>query len=127
MNSKIYGIYHANNGLIGKLAYSFRKVISRKHCSLCDITHGSLRKKDQWIQFIRLSDWPIELIHLDEQIEEMRIFTDDRTPCVILETEEGYRELLNSRALERCKGDVANFIEMLERSLLCTTFNIKGT
>ena len=126
MKPRIYGIYHANGGLIGKLVYSFRKMFGRKHCFLCDITHGHLWKKDQWIQFVRQSDWPIELIHLDEQIEELMIFTEDRTPCVILETEQGYRELLDSRALKGCDSDVSNFIEVLEHSLRFIRFNIKG-
>lgn len=127
MKPRIYGIYHANGGLIGKLVYSFRKMFSRKHCFLCDITHGRLWKKDQWVQFVHLSNWPIELIHLNEQIEEMRVFTDDRTPCVILETEEGYRELLDSRALERCESDVSDFIEVLEHSLRFIRLNIEGS
>tara|TARA_B100000745_G_C19879245_1_gene293480 strand:- start:85 stop:393 length:309 start_codon:yes stop_codon:yes gene_type:complete len=101
-------------------------MFGRKHCFLCDITHGHLWKKDQWIQFVRQSDWPIELIHLDEQIEELMVFTEDRTPCVILETEQGYRELLDSRALKGCESDVSNFIEVLERSLRFIRFNIKG-
>ena len=35
--NKLYGIYHADGGLVGELAYIFGKYTGNVHCSLCDI------------------------------------------------------------------------------------------
>ena len=45
---KLYGIYHADGGLVGELAYIFGKYTGNIHCSLCDITHNKITMKKEW-------------------------------------------------------------------------------
>ena len=35
----IWGVYHADGGLIGELKYVAGALFKGQHCSLCDITH----------------------------------------------------------------------------------------
>ena len=44
---KAYGVYHADGGIIGELAYVWGKIRGTAHCALCDITHrGYLLRKN---------------------------------------------------------------------------------
>ena len=49
--NKLYGIYHADGGLVGELAYIFGKYTGNVHCSLCDITHNKIKMKKEWKSF----------------------------------------------------------------------------
>ena len=40
---RLIGVYDANGTLSGELAYWIGARLGRRHCSLCDITHGSVR------------------------------------------------------------------------------------
>ena len=50
---KIIGIYNANGSLLGEMRYVFDKVFLKKHCALCDITHGmSYKAKTTWLELM---------------------------------------------------------------------------
>ena len=64
---KIIGIYNANGSLLGEMRYVFDKVFFKKHCALCDITHGmSYKAKSTWLEQVERFPIPIETLHLDE-------------------------------------------------------------
>ena len=42
------GIYNADGTVLGEIAYVFAKYTGRRHCELCDITHGTVRRKPSW-------------------------------------------------------------------------------
>ena len=35
----VWGVYHADGGIMGELRYVIGAVFQGNHCSLCDITH----------------------------------------------------------------------------------------
>jgi hypothetical protein len=37
---RLYGIYHADAGFLGEMDCLGGKVLGRKRCALCDLTHG---------------------------------------------------------------------------------------
>ena len=41
----IWGVYHADGGIVGELRYVFGKLIGTAHCALCDITHSYVSEK----------------------------------------------------------------------------------
>ncbi|HIF07100.1 MAG TPA: hypothetical protein EYQ64_09160 [Gemmatimonadetes bacterium] len=63
----LWGVYHANGGLIGELSYVFGKLRGTAHCGLCDITHGSVRVKPEWKALEDSLGIPFRLVHLNEQ------------------------------------------------------------
>ena len=42
------GIYNADGSLLGEISYVVAKYTGRGHCELCDITHGTFRRKRSW-------------------------------------------------------------------------------
>ena len=63
----LWGVYHADGGLLGELAYVVGKLRGTAHCGLCDITHGSVRVKPEWKTLEASLDIPFKLVHLNEQ------------------------------------------------------------
>ena len=62
----LWGVYHANGGLVGELTYVIGKLRGTAHCGLCDITH-SVRMKPEWKTLEASLDIPFKLVHLNEQ------------------------------------------------------------
>ena len=42
---EVVGVYHANGGVLGEIAYVFGKILGQTECALCDVTHGLLFEK----------------------------------------------------------------------------------
>lgn len=111
--SKIYGIYDVHSGVIGEFVYILAQLIGRKHCALCNITHGTLFKKNDWHALTKRLNVRIELLHLNDQHERMRNFTEGKTPCIVQENQGNYQILLDKVQLQACKGSVSAFETMI--------------
>ena len=112
----LWGVYHANGGLVGELAYVIGKLRGTAHCSLCDITH-TIRMKPEWKTLEASLDIPFRLVHLNEQSPELAALTRGSTPCVVGDSEEGLSVLLGPEELEACGGSVGRFRGRLEAAL----------
>ena len=110
---KITGVYHADGSLLGELRYVLGKLRGTAHCALCDITHGSVRKKSSFRELEGSLGVPMELVHLDERSPEIARFTEGRTPAVVGHTEGGLSMLLDPDQLE-LGGDVPRFRQALD-------------
>ncbi len=115
--NKLWGVYHADGGLMGELAYVFGKLRGTAHCALCDITHGSVAKKPEWKRLEAELDIPMELVHLNEQSPELEQVTEGRTPCVVSQTGNEWRLVMGPEALESCNASVDRFRERLADAL----------
>jgi hypothetical protein len=112
------GVYHADGGLRGELAYAIGKVRGTAHCGLCDITHRGVRTKAQWSAMVRDLGVPFELVHLNERDAGVRAATADRTPCVLARTgDRGLVFLLGPGDLDPLGGDVAAFAARLAQAV----------
>lgn len=111
----LWGVYHANGGLWGEAAYVFGKMIGTAHCALCDVTHG-IRMKKEWKDLVAGLDVPVRVVHLSEQPELLAEVTDGRTPCVVEESEAGFRVLLGPEQLESVDGSVRRFAALLREA-----------
>ena len=114
---EIYGIYNADGGIIGELKYVLGKIMGKTHCSLCDITHSYIWKKNSWKALESSGDFAINLLHINEQEPELRGFTQGNTPCVVAKEVNGIRILLNSEQLESCNKSVSRFQKSLLDSI----------
>ncbi len=111
------GVYHADGSLLGELRYVIGSRLGRAHCSLCDITHGSLREKPQWRSQRAGLSLPFTAVHLDERSDAERQASEGRTPCVLLHTASGIELLLGSADLDACAADPELLAEAIERAL----------
>jgi hypothetical protein len=107
---RLTGVYHADGGLAGELRYVVGKLVSRAHCALCDITHGTFTMRPQWRECEAALPVPIECVHRNERSPEVTATTGGATPCVVAHFADGAtRILLDAVELDACSGDVDNF------------------
>ena len=108
-------MYHANGGLLGELSYALGKLSGTAHCALCDVTHR-IRMKDEWKELAGSLEVPFELVHLNEQSPELAAVTEGSTPCVVAETQDGFKILLGPFQIESMGGSVRLFHELLREA-----------
>ncbi|MEH0936485.1 hypothetical protein [Micromonospora psammae] len=109
----IVGVYHADGGLRGELAYLIGKARGTAHCGLCDVTHHALGRRREWRELVAALGVPVELVHLNERSPAVRAASEGRTPCVLAVTDAGHRPLLGPDELAEVDGDVARFATAL--------------
>ena len=114
---KIYGIYHADVGIIVELSYVWGKITGTAHCSLCDITHKGISMKRDWKNFTNSLDVDFELLHLNEQTQVLADFTAGKTPCVVGEELGEMKILVDAESLEGCNKSVSSFESTLMSSM----------
>jgi hypothetical protein len=116
---EVLGVYDADGGVRGELAYAVGKVLGRAHCSLCDVTHGTVRRKRDWDAFVREMRVPVRVAHRNETGPEERAVTvGERLPLVLGRTREGHWQvLLDADRLDALDGSVPAFGSALRDAL----------
>jgi hypothetical protein len=61
-------VYNANSGVFNTLADAAHKIFSPQTyaCNLCALTHGAVRMRGEWKQFLEGLGRPLEFLHADE-------------------------------------------------------------
>lgn len=114
---RLVGVYDADGGLLGELAYLTGRILGIAHCALCEITHGPAGEKPA-LQATRLSlGVPLAMTHRNEVPPHLRVLTEGRTPCVVGETDSGWQLVLGRADLEACRGDVLCLEAALRRAV----------
>ena len=115
---RIVGVYDADGGLRGELAYLAGKLGGR-HCSLCDITHSPVRRRQAWDDYVATLPVPFAVVHRNERSAAVHSATDGQEPCVVAETTDGsVVMLLDAAALESARdvdGLAASLREAMAR------------
>ena len=103
-SARLVGVYNANGGLAGELAYVFGKLRGTAHCALCDISHGKhVRPKQDWIEMVRRLPLPLDAVHLNEMdAPTAALVSADNAPAIVYLDGSDDRILLDSAALEAC-------------------------
>ena len=119
---KLIGVYKADGGFVGELSYFLGHLIGTRECSLCDITHSPVKKKNEFKAFEkRLQadfDISVRLVHMNERTDEELKASQGREPCVLLQHEDGSLSMfLDFVELKAVNGSVKSF-EKLVRSRL---------
>lgn len=109
---KYAGIYNAAGTLLGELAYVVRKYTGRGHCELCDITHGTLRRKPEWDAACARSGLEIVLLHRDEASAE-QLRAAGPLPAVVADDGSGWRLVAGPAELAACNGDPESLVSLL--------------
>ena len=63
-------VYDADGGLAGELRYVVGHLLGRAECSLCDITHGTVKRKaafDELVGAVEADGHGVEVHHRNEQ------------------------------------------------------------
>jgi hypothetical protein len=115
---ELIGVYHADGGIIGELRYVIGRTRGTAHCALCDITHGSVRRKREWDDACSTFDIPIRLVHLNERSADETAGCSFGTPTVLARWANGtVTALLGPDDLE-LEGSVSGFFDRLDEALV---------
>ena len=113
---RLHGVYDADGTIRGEVAYWIGARLGRRHCSLCEITHGALRKKAEW-QTCQLGlPVPFDAHHRDDQPDLVRAAGGGNAPVVVAETTIGMVLLLSPTHLDACQGSTDRLIEAIEHA-----------
>ena len=113
---RLVGVYDADGTLRGELAYWVGARLGRRHCSLCDITHNSVRERPNWTACRVGLPVPFDTFHRNDQPDAIRSAADDAAPVVVAETDTGLVLLLSPDDLEACAGSIDALVESIQRA-----------
>ena len=113
----IYCIYNANGSLSGEIAYFFKKYFYGLKCSMCEITHNFISEKKEWKDRRIQTKINLRTVHLDEQNNDLYNFSYGNTPCVIGESEKGFKLIFTTTELDNLNGNVELFFKSLEEKI----------
>ena len=102
---RLVGVYDADGSVLGELTYVVGHALGRRSCSLCEITHGRLRRRPDFDAAVARLGVPVELVHRDERTPALAALTGDRLPGVVAEGDGEQLVLLDRVALVACAGD----------------------
>lgn len=114
---RLVGVYRADGGLRGELRYLAGHYLRGESCSLCEITHGRVRRKPAWDQACAGLGIPFDLLHLNELDADLRAHVGDGAAMVVAETPTGFVTLITNDELAQLRGDVSAFMTLLQTRL----------
>ena len=116
MVDKVIGIYNARGSITGEVAFLFGRLTGRTECVLCDITHGTFKKKTAFSRAQQTLGVPFEILHLDELDSTLYSFKDS-APCVVAVRGSECSILLSKAELALCDSEVERFFDSLKAEL----------
>lgn len=114
---RLIGVYDAEGTLRGEVAYWIGARLGRRHCSLCEVTHGLFTEKIEWRSCRSGLPVPFDTYHRDDQPPEVRVTAQNRAPVIVAETTTGHVVLLDGLRIENAGGDPHRLIEMIETAV----------
>ena len=114
---RLVGVYDADGTLRGELAYWVGARLGRRHCSLCDITHGLVRERSEWAACRVGLPVPFDTYHRNDQPEAVRLATGNIAPVVVAETDEGHVVVLQPAELDACEGSIDRLTGAIEQAM----------
>lgn len=113
---RLTGVYNADGGVRGELAYAIGKARGTTHCALTDLTHLGRRRRPEWDALVATLGVPFETVHLNEREPEIAEASDGHTPCVLAHTGTGLVMLLGPDDLERIGTSVLRFDQTMREA-----------
>jgi hypothetical protein len=113
---RLVGVYDADSTLRGELAYWVGARLGRRHCSLCEITHGAVRQRPEWKACQADLPVPFDTYHRNDQPDSIRAACGGEPPVVVAVTDTGHVVLLDAGDLAACNGSIDRMVEAIEQS-----------
>lgn len=110
---ELIGVYNADGTVVGEVSYWIGARFGRAHCSLCEITHGTFRVKDEWLACERRLSIPFHTYHRDDAPADVLRVTDGRFPIVVRRSQDGLAVVMTPEQLDELHGSPERFVEAL--------------
>ena len=111
--NRLIGVYDADGTLRGEVAYGIGVRLGRRHCSLCDVTHGTFTEKSTWKRCRSSLPVPFDTYHRDDQPDDVRRASGDTAPVVVAKTSEGFVLLLDDARISSIAGDPSRLVDLI--------------
>lgn len=121
-NIRLVGVYNANGGVQGELAYVFGKLRGTAHCALCDISQGNwVAPKQSWNAMLCKLHYPLEAVHLNEMDAQTALLVNKKNAPAIVYLDDSNNSnnhiLLDAQTLETCKKDPQKLLAKINEVL----------
>lgn len=110
---ELVGVYDADSTIVGEVAYWIGARLGRRHCSLCDLTHGAFRVKRAWQSCTQSLAVPFVTFHRNDAPCDVLDAAGGSFPVVLGRTATGLHVLLDHEALARFDGSTERFAKWL--------------
>jgi hypothetical protein len=107
------GIYDADSTLWGELSYWVNARLGRAHCSLCDVTHGLFRMKQEWRQCSVEIGVPFTTYHRNDAPSEALVVAQGQFPVVLARQGSVLTTVLTDTELAACNGSPSTLVTRL--------------
>ncbi len=116
---ELVGVYAADGGLVGEVAYVVGHLLGRTECALCDVTHGTLRRKPDWDAMTARLPVPLRLVHRNETTTAERTASERSGLPVVLgvRPDRSHTVVLGPTRLAGLGGSVQRFEEAVREAL----------
>ena len=112
-------VYNANSGKLNGYMDIMHKIFSPKTypCSLCAITHGTFKIREEWAEFKETLNVPLNFLHKDEWLEQYGI--REKLPAIFLKDREKIKtwipaETLDQQDLDSLKKLISDKLERVK-------------
>jgi hypothetical protein len=111
---EIIGVYHANGGIFGEIAYVFGKLVGTTECALCDLTHRVVSEKSNVRSWRCSLPYPLSFLHLNELSATMSACVVNESPCVVIEHDGDLKILIRRDELKAMQGNEQSLMRCIE-------------
>lgn len=118
VKATLIGIYNADGGIVGELAYVLGHMIGVRNCSLCDISHSPIKMKASFRalqrDLLRKHSIALQMIHRNERNERQIQASQGREPCVLLEHDDkSISMFIDAAELKTLAGNLTSFEKLI--------------
>jgi hypothetical protein len=114
---RLIGVYDADGTFRGEVAYWIGARLGRRHCALCDITHGVFSERADWQTCRAELPVPFDTYHRNDMPEAVRQL-GVTLPAVFVETDAGVEALLGAEVLAACAADPEALVSAMRQELV---------
>ncbi len=116
--TRLIGVYDADGGIVGEAAYVWGKVRGTRHCGLCDITHGRVRRRPTWDRLVTTLGLPVDLLHLNEMSPDVaEAVAAHGAPVILARSADGLHPIVLAAELDGLDGSVERLGALLRARL----------
>lgn len=119
-------VYNADGGLRGELAYAWGHLRHTTSCSLCELTHATVRPRRTWVEWRSAQPFAITAVHRNERTAAVAQVSGARTPCAVARSGNEHSLVLGPDELDACDGDLDVFDTVLRSALGRAGYDIEA-
>lgn len=112
--TEFIGIYDADSTILGELSYWIGARLGKRHCSLCDITHGLFTERVEWQSCRDQLPVPFNTFHRNDAPHDVLGVAKGTFPCVLARTERQLTMVLGPDELASMGGSPVALMDSLK-------------